>query len=130
MTTQVDKYIKTYLTLRERKAALEKRHAEEIALITAPMETIENILQKTMDELGTKALPTHEGTAYLSTLTSVKIEDWDAYMDFVRENEAWEFLERRANKTSVEQYAAAHDKETPPGVNLTSRIRVNVKSAS
>ncbi len=128
--SHADKFIAAYLTLRARKAELEARHKEEIKAITEPMEKIEAALQKIMLEVGVKALPSTAGTAYLSSLTSVTVDDWDQYLEFVRENEAWEFLEKRANKTSVEQYAAAHANAAPPGVNLTERIRVNVRAPS
>lgn len=125
---KADSYIESYLKLRRMKEEMKVRHAAELQPIDAAMEKIEALLHLTMQSVGTKSLPTTKGTAYLSTLTSATVEDWDSFIAFVKEEDAWEFLEHRANKSTVEQYKAEFS-QLPPGVNWNERIRVNVKAS-
>jgi hypothetical protein len=54
------------------------------------------------------------------------VADWDAFLDHVRENEAWEMLERRVNKTAVEQFKSVEG-DLPPGVNWAETQVVNFR---
>jgi len=54
------------------------------------------------------------------------VADWDAVLDFIRENEAYDMLERRVNKTAVRGYIDANSK-VPSGVNFGSRLSINVR---
>ena len=57
---------------------------------------------------------------------SASVADWDAVLDHIRENDAWEMLERRVNKTAVEQFKAVND-DLPPGVNWSETQVVNFR---
>jgi hypothetical protein len=119
--------VRRYMQLRERKAGMKTAYEEQVAEVDRAMELIESMLQKMMQEQGVTSLRTEHGTPYFSTQSSATVADWDAYLAWIRAGERWEFLERRANKTSVEQFKAAND-DLPPGVNWSERIKVNVKS--
>lgn len=66
------------------------------------------------------------GTAYKSTRSSASVADWDTLFNFVQENDAWEMLERRVNKTAVEQYVDIHE-DLPPGVNWSETQVINFR---
>jgi hypothetical protein len=66
------------------------------------------------------------GTAYKSTRSSATVADWDSLLVHVQEHDAWELLERRVNKTAVEQFKAVND-DLPPGVNWAESQVVNFR---
>lgn len=118
----VDKYVK----LRDAKAAKKKEYDTELAKYDTAMEKIEAILLKHFEETGADSVKTEQGTAYRSSRTSATVADWDSFLGHVREHEAWEMLEHRANKKAVEEYKAANE-DLPPGVNWKEEVVVNIR---
>ena len=53
-------------------------------------------------------------------------QNWDTLLDHVKDNDAWEMLERRVNKTAVEQFKAVND-DLPPGINWSETQVVNFR---
>lgn len=125
MTTPAE-LISGYLAVRDKKRLLEARHKEELAPYNATLAKIELVLAQVMNETGLDNLPGGGGTAYRTTRTSVTVADWDAFLTWVRETEAWHMLERRAAKTAVEE-VLAETKELPPGINISSDSVVQVR---
>ena len=52
--------------------------------------------------------------------------DWDAVLGFIRENEAFDMLEKRISKIAVRGYIEAN-KAVPPGVNYGTKLEVNIR---
>ena len=55
----------------------------------------------------------------------LKMNNWDDFINYVQENDAFAMLDKRPNKTAVLE----HLKDTgdmPPGVELSTEIVVNV----
>lgn len=124
----IDKLIETYLALRDKKTELDRIHDEAIAPIKAGMAKIENHLLTQMQAQGLTSFPVKGvGTAYQSLHTSVTMADWDSYRPFIEEQpDPFRFLDRKVNKTAVEEYMAEHQ-DVPPGVNVRREIVVNVR---
>lgn len=68
------------------------------------------------------------GTAYRSVRSSATVADWEALLGFIMKNEAWEMLERRVNKKSVEQFREQTE-DLPPGVNWSETQVVNFRKS-
>lgn len=66
------------------------------------------------------------GTAYRSTRVSATVADWDSLLGHIQDQDAWELLERRVNKTAVEQFKEQHE-DLPPGVNWSESQVVNFR---
>ena len=66
------------------------------------------------------------GTAYKSSRFVATVADWDSFLEHVQHNDAWELLERRVNKSAVEQFKAVND-DLPPGVNWSESLVVNFR---
>lgn len=118
--------ISSYLAIRNKKRALEEEHKKILAPYNETMNRIETELARIMQETGLENLPAGGGTAYRSTRTSVTVDDWDLFLGWVRENNAWHTLERRASKTAVEEILA-EEEAMPPGLSLSRAVVVNVR---
>ena len=123
-----------YVELRDRKAAIKKEAEIEEAKLQVLMEGIEGKLKELMTSLGVKSMKTAHGTAYIAYKESATVADWTVLLDFIKQKEAWDLLERRVSKTAVkdrmeEDRNGQYTKPPPPGVDFTRIEGVNVRRA-
>jgi hypothetical protein len=126
MTVTVDAVIKKYMRLREKKAAVEAEIKERVDAIKADMAKLEAFLKAKLDADGLTSFKTEYGTAFLTTTDFANVEDWDAVLRFIREEEAYDMLEKRVSKTAVRGYIDAN-KEVPPGIRYGTKLDVNIR---
>lgn len=122
MQTLVDKYVQ----LRDKKSELDKQHKEHMAKYNSAMKKLEEMLLDQLNDLGVESARTPSGTAYRSIRSSVKVDDRDAFISFVKDNDGWDFVESRPNKTAVESYLE-EQQELPPGVSMSRQAVVNIR---
>lgn len=122
----IGKLVEGYIRLRDQKAELKAKHEQEMAPIQAMLDKIEVHLMSQMQEQGVESYRAAGGTAYMSTRTSATVADWDGLLGFIKTHGLWQMLERRVNKTAVDEYAAVN-KDLPPGVNYRQETVVNVR---
>lgn len=125
----VDLYVKKYIALRDRKAEISAAMKKRTAKLDMILEKIEAELLKEFQKRGMLSAKTESGTAYIASRTSATVADWDSVLEFIRENDLWHLLERRVNKTSVEQYKTESG-DLPPGVNWREELVLNVRRSS
>jgi hypothetical protein len=123
---QIDEIVARYIQLRDRKKVLKDAYEASVAEIDSGMDRIERALMVKMQEQGLKSMPTSAGTAYLQTRTSATVADWDTTLGYIQANELWTLLEKRVNKTAVEEFRAAND-DLPPGINWREELVCNIR---
>lgn len=121
-----DSLVDKYIRLRDKKAEVAKVQKTELAKFDQAMMQIERIFLTHMQATGANSVATDHGTAYKKVQTSVTVADRDAFLGFIKEGDNWVFTDLRANAPAVKAYLEAND-ALPPGVNLTSRLTVNVQ---
>ena len=126
MSIKVDDVIATYMKLRSQKESLEAETKEKVAEVKAKMEKLEAWIKEQADLQGVTSFKTKHGTAFLTTTDYATVADWDAMLTFVRENDAYDMLEKRVSKTAVRGYIE-QTKTVPPGVNYGTRLDVNIR---
>lgn len=120
--------ILAYRKLREAKDKLKKQHTEEMKPLLSKMYTIEVWLLKQLNDAGCDNFGSPDGTAYKATRTSVKVEDRDAFIGFIKENELWHLLDARAGKKAIEEFVDETG-DTPPGIAVSQDITVQIRKA-
>lgn len=124
---KLDTVISAVLAMRDRIDALKTAHKEALAPLNTQLEKLEAYLQLQLTTLGTTSFAAKgTGTAYLQNVVSVTVEDWDATLQWIKDGNLWEFLERRVSKTVVQEYMES-TKEVPPGVNVRQETEVRVR---
>lgn len=118
--------IRTYMKLREQKAAIEAELKERGAVLKAKLEKLEAFLKTQMDAQGLTSFKSDYGTAFLTTTDYANVADWDAMLAFVRETDAFDMLEKRVSKVAVRGYIEAN-KMVPPGVTYGTKLEVNIR---
>ncbi len=126
MSIKVDDVIATYMKLRSQKDSIEAETKEKVAGVKAKMEKLEAWIKEQADLQGVTSFKTKHGTAFLTTTDYATVADWDAMLTFVRENDAYDMLEKRVSKTAVRGYIE-QTKTVPPGVNYGTRLDVNIR---
>lgn len=126
MSIKVDDVIATYMKLKSQKDSIEAATKEQVAGIKGKMEKLEVWIKEQADAQGVTSFKTKHGTAFLTTTDYANVADWDAMLAFVRENEAYDMLEKRVSKTAVRGYIE-QTKAVPPGVNYGTRLEVNIR---
>ena len=129
MSFTVEQVVETYLKLRRKKEAVENETKDKVADIKAKMTMLESWLMQKAGEDGVTSFKTTAGTAFVTTTDFANVADWDAVLTFIKENDAFDMLEKRVSKTAVR----AHMDETgdvPPGITYGSKIGINVRKAS
>lgn len=124
-----DQLVDRYIRLRDKRDALKKEQAAALKPFETALEQIEGVLLATLDALKQESMRSKSGTFYRSTQTSVKVTAWSQTLEYIRDNDAWELLEARVNKTA----AAAILEETRapiPGVEVSRIYSVNVRRPS
>jgi|TARA_R100001510_G_C7548686_1_gene133340 hypothetical protein len=126
MNIPINKVIDTYLKLRGEKETLESKTKEKVKSIKEQMAKLEAYIKEQADEQGVDSFKTGNGTAFLTTTDFAQVADWDAVLEFIKDNDAFDLLEKRVSKTAVRGYIEA-DKSVPSGINYGTRIDVNVR---
>lgn len=126
MSVNIDEVIATYMKLRGQKEAVEAEVKEKVSVIKAKMEKLEAWIKEQADAQGVTSFKTKHGTAFLTTTDYANVADWDALLNFIRENEAFDLFEKRVSKVAVRGYID-QTKAVPPGVNYGTRLDVNIR---
>lgn len=126
MTVTVDSVIKKYMALRAKKEAIEAETKEQVKGIKENMAKIEAWLKVKADADGVTSFKTEHGTAFLTTVDYANVADWDAVLEFIRNEEAYDMLEKRVSKAAVRGYLESTN-EVPPGVNYGTKLDINIR---
>jgi hypothetical protein len=116
---RVEQYLKIRKKINEVELGLEK--------LTQCKQRLDGELQAFLDENKLKSVRTTGGVLVTSYVKpSAKLEDPEAFMNFVMKNGAYELLDRRANATACRDHAEEHDGKLPPGVVINNRRIIGV----
>jgi len=119
--------LKLFIALRDRRAERKAAYTEDDAGDKGKQDKIEIEFLRRFQDRGIDNVSARDiGTAYKTTRSSATVSDWDALLDHVKDCEAWEMLERRVNKTAVEQFKSVEG-DLPPGVNWSETQVVNFR---
>jgi hypothetical protein len=122
----VDQVIAAYVKMREKKSRMEAEVKAEVAKINERLMRLEGWLREKADEQGVTSFKTNHGTAFMTTVDFASVADWDAVLKFIKDNDAYDMLERRVSKTAVRGYIEAN-KSIPAGINYGTKLEVNVR---
>lgn len=122
----VSDIVRTYMKLRNQKEQIEAETKDRVAKLKEKMVKLESWIKEKADADGVTSFKTDHGTAFLTTTDYANVADWDAVLGFIRENEAYDMLEKRISKLAVRGYIETN-KAVPPGVNYGTKLEVNIR---
>lgn len=122
----IDELVQKYILVRDKRDAVKNSVKERVAALDAVLATAEAAILAELQKSGAESMRTAHGTAYKTLRTSATVAEWDPLLEFIRQNDLWHMLDKRVNKTGVEQYRQEHN-DLPPGVKWVEEIQVNVR---
>ncbi len=122
----IDSVIESYVIQRDFKKGITDRHKVELVQVNGNLKQMENWLHNELNKQGLESTKCEHGTAYKVTRTNVKIESWDDFLQFVKDNDMFHMLERRAAKTAVTEFLEAQG-ELPTGLSINQDVSVNIR---
>lgn len=126
MSVDIEATVRKYIELRDACEKIDKEAKERKAPLAAAMDTIEAVLMKIANEQGVTSFKTLAGTAFVTTVSRCGVSNWDETLQFIRDNDAFNLLNKAVNKTAVQEYIDAHE-TPPPGVSWTVMREVQVR---
>lgn len=118
--------VERYIKLRDAKAKLKAKFKADTETLDRVMGQIEAVILAKFETDGVTSMTTGEGTAYKSTRTFAKVEDWEATLAFIKANDLWNMLERRVSKEAVVQWREENS-DIPPGLSWSEEVTINVR---
>jgi hypothetical protein len=125
----VEQIVSAYIKLRHRKEAVETEAKEKVRVIKAKMDKLESWLMEQANAQNVTSFKTKSGTAFVTTTDFASVADWDAVLGYIKDNNAFDMLERRVSKTAVRGYIETTGL-VPSGVNYGTKIEINVRKPS
>jgi hypothetical protein len=121
------KLARVYRKMQTRIQTLTATYETEVEVLKAQQEAVKTALKDQMLALGVKSVNTAEGTVILSTKTRYSTQDWDAFKDFIKENDAIDLLEKRIAQTNMATFLGENPTLVPPGLNSNSEYSISVR---
>lgn len=118
--------VDSYIKLRDFKKRAEEELKSSLERVNKAMEVLEGEMLDHLNQTGATSIACAAGTVYRNTQFSATVENRDEYLAHCRENDQWEALDIKANKTFVREYME-HNGSPPPGVKVTQIATVGVR---
>ena len=117
---QIERAIGAYIALRDQVEKINREAKKQTAELKEKMRVVQEFVEKEATRQGVDSFSVRGvGTAFWSTRTVAKITDWDQALAWIRENEAWEMLQKRVSTDPVREYEK-EEHALPSGITLES----------
>ena len=123
----LDKLAKVYRKMSAEIQRLTQEYDNATAQIKQQQDTIKTAIKDEMLRLGVKSVRTDGGTISLSTKTRYSTEDWDAFKEFIKENDAIELLEKRISQSNMATFLEENPGKVPAGLNSFKEYAISVR---
>lgn len=123
----LDKLAKVYRKMSAEVQKLTQEYDNAVAAIKSQQDAIKTAIKDEMLRLGVKSVRTDGGTISLSTKTRYSTDDWDAFKEFIKENDALDLLEKRIAQTNMATFLEENPGKVPAGLNSFTEYAVSVR---
>jgi hypothetical protein len=110
--------IKTFIALRDKKAAVKKAQAEALKQYDDAMSEIGTYLKGWLGKQKVNAIGCDEGVAFIRRKRSATTADSHIFREYVIANNNFTLAEFRPSVEAVEDHIKEHDGQPPPGINF------------
>lgn len=124
--SEFDVMIGQYVKLRDYKKEAVEQFSVALERVNEGMALLEGRILQALNESGGNSISTDNGTAYKREELSVTVKDAAAYLQYCRDNEEWDALDIKANKTTIKKYLD-EQRDLPPGVETSIIAKVGVR---
>lgn len=123
----VEECVRTHLMIREARERVKDRFEKRDKELRNHQGTIEGALGAFIQRTNTQGLNTKYGTVFTAHQSTARIADKDAFLSYLKTEDAWHLATIGANKATVSQHLETNEGNLPPGVDYTTRIVVQIR---
>ena len=123
----LDRIARVYVKIRDARAANTRAYEEADEKFKADLKKLENVMLGHLNSTGSKSVATESGTFYKQEEILPTGSDWDAFYDWIKDNDAFDALERRVKKGFIREYMEANNGAIPPGITVLREFVVRVR---
>lgn len=120
---------KAHINIRDARTALRRQYDDEDAKLKEAQEKLEAVMLEHLNSHNMASVRTEAGTFYRQEDITPSAGDWGIFYDWIKDNDAWDALERRIKKTFIKEYQEAHNGGLPPGISVFREFVVRVRRA-
>jgi hypothetical protein len=126
----VSRLVKVAVKIRDAKAAFKKEADAKLEDFERQYRTITTELTARAQAEGVDGFKTEFGTVYMAVDMKTSCQDWGVFYDWIKKEDALDFLERRISSGKVKDYMEAHEGELPPGVSVFKQLEARIRRPS
>jgi hypothetical protein len=119
--------VSAYIKIRDQIADVKRRADEQVAELTVHLNAISDELQTICKDIGANSINTSAGTVMRSVKSKFWTNDWQSMYAFIRDNGAFELLEKRLHQTNMKNFLEENPEAHPPGLNVEREFVVTVR---
>ena len=127
MTVSVDKLVKTYAKIRDKRAEITAKYKEEEGQLREKQDKVKSALLGYCKEHEVDSVRTASGLFYRTVKQRYWTSDWESMHKFIMEHDLPEFFEKRLNQTHVRQFLEDNPDLLPAGLNVDSEYTISVR---
>ena len=125
----MNRLVRAHLAIRDKRSHLKKEFETTDNDLKQKQARLEAEMLRFMQESDTESVRTEAGTIYQQESLKPAAADWDAFYNWIKENDAFDALEKRIKATFVKEFMEENDGETPPGVSVYREYVARVRRA-
>ena len=123
----VDKLVRVYIKMREKREALTREYDTAYEAISEKMRLVKNELLDQMRSANVESIRTTEGLVYRTVNKKYWTSDWDNFYNFIMEHNIPQVLEKRVHQNNLKEFLENNPDLLPPGMNVESEYSVTVQ---
>ena len=127
MNVSVDKLVKTYAKIRDKRAEITAKYKEEEGQLREKQDRVKSALLGYCKEHEVDSVRTPSGLFYRTVKQRYWTSDWESMHKFIMEHDLPEFFEKRLNQTHVRQFLEENPDQVPAGLNVDSEYTISVR---
>ena len=127
MTVSVEKLVKTYAKIRDKRSELTAKYKEEEGKLREQQDKVKLALLSYCKEHEVDSVRTASGLFYRTVKQRYWTSDWESMHEFILQHNLPEFLEKRLNQTHVRQFIEENPDLIPAGLNVDSEYTISVR---
>ena len=123
----INKLVKVFVKMRDRKAALAAAFKEEDEKIQSQMDRVRHALLDYCKTTGAESVRTEAGTFYRTIRSKYWTNDWEQMGAFIIEHRCPDLLEKRIHQGNMQNFLQENPDVRPAGLNIDSEYTITVK---
>lgn len=125
MELDINKTVAQYIELRDKIEKIKDDCERQIAPLKAAMESVEAMMSGILERNGLSSMSTPAGTVVKSKWTKTVLHDWNAFTQYVKDNDRFDLIEHRVAKNNALDVIS--EDGSLPGVSVEQGFTIQIR---